>query len=70
MPYKRASISIGVLLGNVEAVHFQGFERYEMYIWVPHLDPEVIKILRLSEVNASLKHIWVPSFWARRILGN
>ena len=43
------------------------FERKEKYIWVPFLDPEVIKILSLNEAEALLRHIWVPSFWALRI---
>jgi hypothetical protein len=45
------------------------FERKEKYIWVPFLDPEVIKILSLSEALASLGHTYLyctpppPFFW-------
>ena len=46
------------------------FESSEKNIWIPFVDPEVIKILSLSEALASDIHIWVPSFWALRILGN
>jgi hypothetical protein len=37
-------------------------ERNEYYIWAPFLDPEVIKILNLSETLASLRHIYLGSF--------
>jgi len=47
------------------------FERKEKYIWVPFLDPEVIKILSLSEALASLGPTFLGSFfWTQRILGN
>jgi hypothetical protein len=39
------------------------FERKEKYIWVPFLEPEVIKILSLSEALASLRHIYLGSFF-------
>jgi len=39
------------------------FERKEKYIWVPFLDPEVIKILNLSEVLASFGHTYLGSFF-------
>jgi hypothetical protein len=39
------------------------FERKEKYIWVPFLDPEVIKILNLSEILASLEHTYLGSFF-------
>jgi hypothetical protein len=39
------------------------FERKEKYIWVPFLDPEVIKILSLSEALASLGHTYLGSFF-------
>ena len=39
------------------------FERNEKYIWVPVLDPEVIKILSLSEALASLRHTYPGSFF-------
>jgi hypothetical protein len=60
MPCKWASLSIGALLGKLEGVSFAGtFERKEKYTWVPFLDPEVIKILSLSEALASLGHIYL-----------
>jgi hypothetical protein len=39
------------------------FERKEKYIWVPFRDPEVIKILSLSEALASLGHTYMGSFF-------
>ena len=39
------------------------FERKEKYIWVPFLDPEVIKILSLSEALASLRYTYLGSFF-------
>jgi hypothetical protein len=39
------------------------FERKEKYIWVPFLDPEVIKILSMSEALASLGHTYLGSFF-------
>ena len=39
------------------------FERKEMYIWVPFLDPEDIKILSLCEVLASLRYAYLGSFF-------
>jgi hypothetical protein len=38
------------------------FERKEKYIWVPFLDPEVIKILSLSEALVSLRLIYISGF--------
>ena len=38
-------------------------ERKEKYIWVPFLDPEVIKILSPSEALASLRHTYLGSFF-------
>jgi hypothetical protein len=35
----------------------------EKYIWVPFLDPEVIKILDLSEDFASFIHTYLGSFF-------
>jgi len=62
MPCKWASLSIGALLGNLEGVFAGTFERKEMYICVPFLDPEVITILSLSEALASLGHTYQSSF--------
>jgi hypothetical protein len=39
------------------------FERKERNIWVNFLDPEVIKILSLSEALASLGHTYLGSFF-------
>jgi hypothetical protein len=48
MPCKWVSLSIGILLGNLEGVHLPGFLREKKkYVWVPFLDPENIKILSL-----------------------
>jgi len=49
MPRKRASLSMGALLGNLEGVRLPGLLR-EKYIWVPFLEPEVIKILSLRTI--------------------
>jgi len=52
-PSKRVSLSIGALLGNLKGVRLPGyFERKEknIYIWVPFLDPEDIKILSLGAI--------------------
>jgi hypothetical protein len=62
MSCKQASFSIGALLGNLEGVCLPGLLR-EKYIWVPFLDPEVIKILSLSETLASLGHTNLGSFF-------
>jgi len=46
MPCRRVSLSIGAPLGNLEGVRLLGLLREKkLYIWVPFLDPEVIKIL-------------------------
>ena len=48
---KRASLSIGNLLGNLEGGFVAGtFERKEKYVWVPFLDPEAIKILSVGTI--------------------
>jgi hypothetical protein len=39
------------------------FERKENYLWVPFLQPEVIKILSLGEAVASLRHTYLGSFF-------
>jgi hypothetical protein len=41
------------------------FERKEKYtyIWVPFLDPEIIKILSPSEALDSLRHTYLGSFF-------
>jgi len=61
MPCKQASISIGALLGSQERVHLPGLSR-EKCVWVPFLDPEVVKILSLSEALDSLRHTYLGSF--------
>jgi hypothetical protein len=51
MPCKRASLSIGALVGDPGGGSFAGtFKRQEMYIWVPFLDLEVIKVLSLGAI--------------------
>jgi hypothetical protein len=51
-------------VGETGGGSFAGnFERKEKYIWVPFLDPEVIKILSLSEALASLRHTFLGSFF-------
>jgi len=48
---KRASLSIGNLLGNLEGGFVAGtFERKEKYVWVPFFDPKVIRILSLVAI--------------------
>jgi len=63
MPCKRASLSRGPF-GEPGGVSFaETFERNEQYVSVPFLDPEVIQILSLSEALASLRHIYLGSFF-------
>jgi len=51
MPCKQLSLSIRILLGNLEGFHLPGFLREtKKYIWVPFLDPEAIKILNLGAI--------------------
>ena len=51
MSCKWVSLSIGILLGNLEGVHLAGFLREKKkYTWVPFLDPEAIKILSLGAI--------------------
>jgi hypothetical protein len=51
MPCKRASLSIGALLGNLEGIHLLGLWREKKkYFWVPFLDLEAIKILSLGAI--------------------
>jgi hypothetical protein len=38
-------------------------ERKGKCIWVPYWDPEVIKILSLSEASASLRHVYLGSLF-------
>jgi hypothetical protein len=47
----RASLCIGVLLGNLEGIRLPGlFERKGYYIWVSFLYPEDITILSLEAI--------------------
>jgi len=39
------------------------FESSEKNIWIPFVDPEVIKILSLSEALASLRHTYLGRFF-------
>ena len=51
MPCKRSSLSTGALLGNLERVYCpEHLREKKNYIWVPFLDPEVIKILSLGAI--------------------
>ena len=59
---KRASLSIGALLGNLEGVRLPGLLRKKKSIF---------GFLSWTRRSAhSDVHIWVPSFWTQRILGN
>jgi hypothetical protein len=50
-------------VGEPGGYSFAGtFERKEKYIWVPFLDPEVIKILSRSEALALLGHTCLGCF--------
>ena len=50
MSCKRASLSIGALLENLEEVRLVGLLRGKKVFWVPFLDPEVIQILSLGAI--------------------
>jgi len=51
MPWKRVSLSTGVLLGNLEGIRLPGlFECKPWCICVPVLDLEDIKILNLEAI--------------------
>jgi hypothetical protein len=51
MSCKRASLSIGALLENLERVRLPGLLReYKKYNWVPFLDPKAIQILSLEAI--------------------
>ena len=51
MPCRRVPLSIGALLGNLEAVHLPQLLREKIqYIWVPFLDTKAIKILSLGAI--------------------
>ena len=51
MPCKQVSLSIWAPLGNLGRIRLPGFfERKVKYIWVPFLDPEDTKILRLGAI--------------------
>jgi hypothetical protein len=54
---------IGALLGNLEGVHLPGLLREKKGYLSSFLDPEVIKILSLSEALASLRHTYLGSFF-------
>jgi hypothetical protein len=69
VPRERASLSIGALLGNLEGVRLPGLLRETKVYLGSFLDPEIIKILSLSEALASLGYIHLGSFfWTHRIL--
>jgi hypothetical protein len=44
MPYRRISLVIGALLGNLEGVRLPGLLRKKKYIWVSFLDLEATKM--------------------------
>jgi len=51
MPFKRVSLSIGALLGNLEGVHLPGHLREKKkYTWVSLLDSENITSLSLGAI--------------------
>jgi len=51
MPCRQVSLSIQVLLGNLEVDHLPRLLREKKkYIWVPSLDPEAITILSLGAI--------------------
>jgi hypothetical protein len=51
MPCKQVSLSLGAPLGNLEGIHLLGLlEKNGLYIRIPFLDPEDIKILSHLEL--------------------
>ena len=51
MPCKCVSLSKGAPLGNLEGIRWPGVsERKGLYIYVPFLDPEDIKIFSLRAI--------------------
>jgi hypothetical protein len=54
---------IGALLGNPEGVRLPGLLREKKGNLGSFFDPEVIKILSLSETLASLRHTYLGSFF-------
>jgi hypothetical protein len=62
-PVKGASISIWALLESLEGVRLVGSLRGKKYIWVPFLDPKVMKILSPSKALSSLGHTHLGSFF-------
>jgi hypothetical protein len=51
MSCRQVSLSLGAPLGNLEGIRLLGlFERKGLYIQVPFLDPEDIKILSLGAI--------------------
>jgi hypothetical protein len=51
MPCKRASVSVGAPLANLEGIRLPGlFEIKGKRIWVPFLDPEDIKVSSLGAI--------------------
>jgi len=55
MPWKQVSLSIGALLGNLVGFICWDFFKKKKYIWVPFLDPEVIKSLCLGAIGTLIK---------------
>ena len=56
MPCRRVFLSIGAPLANLEAVRLRGLLREKKYIWVPCLDPEIIKILCLGATAPMIRY--------------
>jgi len=57
MPCRRVFLSIGVPLANLEGVRLWGLLREKkLYIRVPFLDPEVIKILCLGATASMIRY--------------
>ena len=57
MPCRQVSLFIGAPMGNLEGVCLLGLLREKKYyIWVPFLDPEVIKILSLGATAPMIRY--------------
>ena len=63
MPSKRGLPFQRGLVGEPEGSSFGGIFERKKYIWVPFLDPKVMKILIPSKALASLGHTHLGSFF-------
>jgi hypothetical protein len=59
MPYRRASLFIGALLGNLEGVRLPGLSRDKKVYLDSFLDLEAIKILSLGAIWNFSKGTWL-----------